>query len=53
MENLGATTSALDQGYVGELVAALRVGYWVHKELEVAVKALGSTRASRDRPTTR
>ena len=39
MENLGATTSALDQGYVGELVGALRVGYWVHKEIEVAVKA--------------
>jgi len=38
VENLIGTTSSLDAGYVGELVASLRVGYWVHRQFEIAVK---------------
>jgi hypothetical protein len=38
VENLIGTTSSLDASYVGELVASLRVGYWVHRQFEVAVK---------------
>jgi hypothetical protein len=38
VENLVGTSNALDAAYVGELVAALRVGYWVHKQFELAVR---------------
>jgi len=38
VENLIGTSSALANGYVGELVGALRVGYWVQKEFELAVR---------------
>jgi len=38
VENLIGTSSTLDAAYVGELVASLRVGYWVHRQFEVAVK---------------
>jgi hypothetical protein len=38
LENLVGTSKALDASYVGELVAALRVGYWIHKEFELAAR---------------
>jgi len=38
VENLVATSSKLDEKYVGELVAAVRVGYWVHKQFELALR---------------
>jgi hypothetical protein len=38
VENLVATSTALEQKYVGELVGGLRVGYWVHKQFELGVK---------------
>jgi hypothetical protein len=38
VENLVGTSSSLANEYVGELVGAVRVGYWVQKEFEVALK---------------
>jgi hypothetical protein len=38
VENLVGTSSSLANEYVGELVGAVRVGYWVHKQFEVALK---------------
>ncbi len=38
-ENLVATSSSLATNYVGELVGAVRVGYWIHKEFELAARA--------------
>jgi hypothetical protein len=38
LENLVGTSSSLANSYVGELVGGLRVGYWVHKEFEVALR---------------
>jgi hypothetical protein len=38
VENLVATSTALAQSYVGELVGGVRVGYWVQREFEVALK---------------
>ncbi len=38
VENLVATTSSLDAQYVGELVGGLRVGYWVQKMFELALR---------------
>ena len=38
IENLVGTSTLLDASYVGEVVGALRVGYWVHKQFEVALK---------------
>jgi hypothetical protein len=38
LENLVGTSGALDAAYVGELVAALRVGYWIHKQFELAAR---------------
>ena len=43
VENLVATSSALASNYVGELVGALRVGYWVQKQFELSVKAWFNT----------
>jgi hypothetical protein len=43
VENLIGTSSNLANGYVGELVGALRVGYWIHKEFEVAVRGWFNT----------
>ena len=43
VENLIGTSSNLANGYVGELVGGLRVGYWVHKEFEVAVRGWFNT----------
>ena len=39
VENLVATSTSLANSYVGEFVGALRVGYWIQKEFELAVKA--------------
>ncbi len=55
LENLIATSSALQQGYVGEFVGGLRVGYWVHKEFEVALRSwvnVGYAGADEDKKTT-
>jgi hypothetical protein len=38
LENLISTSSSNTNSYVGELVGGLRVGYWVHKEFEVALR---------------
>jgi hypothetical protein len=38
VENLVATSSALDAGYVGELVAGLKVAYHVTRPFEVALR---------------
>ena len=38
IENLIGTSTLLDASYVGELVGGLRVGYWVHERLEVALR---------------
>ncbi len=43
VENLIGTSSNLANGYVGELVGALRVGYWIHKEFELAVRGWFNT----------
>lgn len=43
VENLVGTSSALSSGYVGELVGSLRVGYWIHKEFELAVRGWFNT----------
>jgi hypothetical protein len=43
VENLIGTSSSLANSYVGEFVGALRVGYWIHKEFELAVKAWFNT----------
>jgi hypothetical protein len=43
VENLIGTSSVLANGYVGELVGALRVGYWVQKEFELAVRGWFNT----------
>jgi hypothetical protein len=43
IENLTGTSSNLAYGYVGELVGALRVGYWIHKEFELAVRGWFNT----------
>jgi len=55
LENLVATSSTLANGYVGELVGGLRVGYWVHKEFEVALRGwvnVGYAGADEDKKTT-
>ena len=54
VENLIGTSSTLDASYVGELVAGLRVGYWLHRELEVGLKGwvnVGYAGTSDDRTT--
>lgn len=54
VENLIGTSSSLDAAYVGELVASLRLGYWVHRQFEVAVKGWvngGFAGSSDDRTT--
>jgi hypothetical protein len=38
VENLIGTSTLLDASYVGELVGALRVGYWVHRRVELAMR---------------
>jgi hypothetical protein len=38
VENLVATSTALAESYVGELVGGVRVGYWVHRQFELALK---------------
>jgi hypothetical protein len=38
VENLIGTSTLLDASYVGELVGGLRVGYRVHRHVEVAVR---------------
>jgi hypothetical protein len=38
VENLIGTSTLLDTSYVGELVGALRVGYQVHRRIEVALR---------------
>jgi hypothetical protein len=38
VENLVGTQTTLAQSYVGELVGGARVGYWVHRQFEVALK---------------
>lgn len=43
LENLVATSSALENNYVGELVGAVRVGYWVHRQFEVSAKVWFNT----------
>ncbi len=43
VENLVGTSSALANGYVGELVGALRVGYWIRKQFELAVRGWFNT----------
>lgn len=43
VENLVGTQNGLSTNYVGELVGALRVGYWVHKEFELAVRGWFNT----------
>jgi hypothetical protein len=43
VENLTGTSSNLAYGYVGELVGALRIGYWIHKEFELAVRGWFNT----------
>jgi hypothetical protein len=43
VENLIGTSSNLEDSYVGELVGALRVGYWVHKQFEVAARVWFNT----------
>lgn len=55
LENLVATSSSLANGYVGEFVGGLRVGYWVHKEFEVALRGwanVGFAGADEDKKTT-
>lgn len=55
VENLIAVTSSLSQSYVGEFVGGLRVGYWVHKEFEVALRGwvnVGYAGAAEDKTTT-
>src|SRR5262249_33832379 len=39
VENLVATSSSLDHGYVGELVPGLRVAYRAHRNFEPALRA--------------
>lgn len=43
VENLVATDSTLATNYVGELVGALRVGYWIHKQFELAARVWFNT----------
>ncbi|HEX3345998.1 MAG TPA: hypothetical protein VHS09_15550, partial [Polyangiaceae bacterium] len=38
IENLIGTSTLLDASYVGELVGALRVGYWVERHVELAMR---------------
>jgi hypothetical protein len=38
VENLIATSKALDASYVGEIVGGLRVGYWVQHRFEIVLK---------------
>ena len=55
IENLISTSSSLTNGYVGELVGGLRVGYWVHKEFEIALRGwvnVGYAGADDDKKTT-
>ncbi len=55
IENLVSTSSSLTNSYVGELVGGLRVGYWVHKEFEVALRGwvnVGYAGADDDKKTT-
>ena len=55
LENLVSTSSSLTNSYVGELVGGLRVGYWVHKEFEIAVRGwvnVGYAGADDDKKTT-
>jgi hypothetical protein len=40
VENLIGTSTALDAPYVGEVVAAARVGYWVQNRFELSLKGL-------------
>jgi hypothetical protein len=54
VENLIGTSTTLEQSYVGELVAAVRVGYWVHKQFEAALKGwvnVGYAGADEDKKT--
>jgi hypothetical protein len=43
LENLIAKSGDMPNSYVGELVGGLRVGYWIQKEFEVAVRAWFNT----------
>ncbi len=43
VENLIGISSNQTNGYVGELVGALRIGYWIHREFEVAVRGWFNT----------
>jgi hypothetical protein len=55
LENLVGTSSSLANSYVGELVGGLRVGYWVHKEFEVALRGwvnVGYAGGDEDKKTT-
>jgi hypothetical protein len=55
LENLVATSSSLTNSYVGEFVGGLRVGYWVHKEFEVALRGwvnVGYAGGDEDKKTT-
>jgi hypothetical protein len=55
LENLVSTSSSLTNSYVGELVGGLRVGYWVHKEFEVALRGwvnVGYAGGDEDKKTT-
>jgi hypothetical protein len=55
LENLIATSSDLANSYVGEFVGGLRVGYWVHKEFEVALRSwfnVGYAGGDEDKKTT-
>jgi hypothetical protein len=54
VESLFATSSSLQAAYVGEVVAALRVGYAVHEHLEIAARGwvtVGYAGTSDDRTT--
>jgi hypothetical protein len=43
IENLVGTSTLLANSYIGELVGGLRVGYWIHKEFELAVRGWFNT----------
>lgn len=54
VENLVGTQTTLAQSYVGELVAGLRVGYWVQRQFQVALKGwvnVGYAGADEDKKT--
>jgi hypothetical protein len=54
VENLVAAQTTLSQSYVGDLVAGLRVGYWVQKQFELALRGwvnVGFAGADADKTT--